>query len=206
MSQFSLRLPFLDRDFVDLLEHAPLGGFDGSSLETEAIGKRNRALLGIRTNKGAGGTAPPPFSSLLRIFLRARGLMEKAYNWEALPYSLHHAVARADSMFLSPLRLNRLILDCEYFRHYNHWYRNELAPYLQEVLLDRKTLERPYWNAANLTRIVNDHVRGRRNNLAEIRKVLSIELMHRAFLDEAGTRLSAVAGMIPQAQEARVLG
>lgn len=182
LSQVSLRLPFLDNDFVDLLYRAPRGGYDGSQYETAAIAKLRGELLDFRTNKGALGSGPPFLRAACKKYARARTLVEGALVWDALPHSLHHLAARMDACVLSPLRLNRLILGQEYFRHYSHWFRNELGPYLKEVLLDSSTLTRPYWNPVYLTTLVNDHVGGRRNNMGEIRKVLAIELLHRELL------------------------
>jgi asparagine synthase (glutamine-hydrolysing) len=183
MSQFALRLPFLDNDFVDLLYRAPRRGFDGSAFELAAISRCNRELLAIRTNRGLGGKGTPLLSETMHMMIKARGLTEKALNWDALPHSLHHAVARLDTLILSPLHLDRLVLGWEYFRHYNLWFRDELAPYLGAMLLDGRTLTRPYWDASYLKRMVKDHVSGRRNNLAQIRKVLTIELIHRELLE-----------------------
>lgn len=184
MSQLTIRSPFLDRDFVDLLCAAPAGGFDGSEFELRAIYKNRRQLMDIRTNKGAGGKAPPLISSLVSLLIRGRTLAEKALSWDALPHSLHHAVTKADALVLSPLRLNSLVLGFQLFRNYNLWFRRELAGYLRGILLDRRTLARPYWNEMFLKKMVEDHVRGRRRYMAEIRKVLTLELVHRVLLED----------------------
>jgi hypothetical protein len=96
---------------------------------------------------------------------------------------LRHLPTRIDAFFLSPLHLDRLILGWEYFAHYNRWFRRELAAMLRDIIHDPKTLMRPYWNAHYLTKMVDDHVRGRKNNLGQIRKVLTVELIHRELLE-----------------------
>jgi asparagine synthase (glutamine-hydrolysing) len=183
LSQFTLRLPFLDNDFVDLLYRAPRNGFNGSEFEVAAITRQRHALLDIRTNKGVGGRVPPGLSKLFQMLNRARMLAEAALTRDSLPHSLHHVIARVDSLALNPLHLNKLLLGREFFNHYNLWFREELAPYMKAMILDDRTFSRPYWNASHLTTMVNDHVSGRRNNLAEIRKVLTIELIHRELLE-----------------------
>ena len=192
LSQVSLRLPFLDNDFVDLLHRAPRGGYDGSHYEIRAIAKLRRELLDFRTNKGDGGGAPSFITAAVKKLLRVRTLAEGSLVWDLMPYQLHHHAARVDARILSPLRLHHLILGREYFRHYSHWFRNELAPYLKDILLDPRTLARPYWNPAYLTRMVHDHVSGRRNNMLEIRKVLTLELIHRELLSSSRGETAAI--------------
>ncbi len=183
MSQQILRSPYLDNDLIDLLYQAP-PGVDGSALEVEAIMRVRRELLDIPTNKGVGGRLPWPLSVLVHAAIRSRLLADKALNWDALPWSLHHAVSRIDSVVLAPLRLDRLVFGCEFYRHYNRWFRRELAPYLQSVLLDPRTLSRPYWNGRVLARMLDEHIRGRRRWLSELRKVLTLELVHRLLVEQ----------------------
>jgi hypothetical protein len=184
MSQLNLRSPFLDNDLVNLLYRAPHEGFNGSSFEMYAIARNKPRLLEIRTNLGLAGNAPPLISKAIRMTIRTRGLADKVLNWDTLPYSLQHMVAKVDARVLSPLYLDRLFRGFGYFRHYNLWFRQELAPYLREMLLDDRTLSRPYWNAKHLARIVNDHIDGRGRYLSEIRKVLTIELIHRTLVED----------------------
>lgn len=184
MSQLTIRSPFLDNDFVELLYRAPREEFDGDAFELAMISKNNPRLLRIPTNKGMRVGAPPVISTVARILTRILSLTDKTLNWDILPHSLHHAVAKLDSLVFSPLHLNRVVLGFEYYRHYNLWFCRELASYLVDTLLDERTLSRPYWNAHFVRRMVNDHVSGRRRYLSEIRKVLTIELIHRVFIEE----------------------
>ena len=88
-----------------------------------------------------------------------------------------------DSCLLSPLRLNRLFLGVADYRHYRIWTRDALAGYIKAVLLDDRTLSRPYWNRGYLEKAVKDHIAGRKNRLNEITKALSIELVHRTLIE-----------------------
>ena len=182
-SQYNLRLPFLDNDVIELLFRVPRDGCDGSDAEVAAIHRRKPELMRVRTNHGRGGSGPAPISCLVRRFVLWRAQVEKIFNWDTLPHSMQHLAAQFDAHLLSPLRLDRFILGWEYYLHYSRWFRNELAATLEEILLDPRTLSRPYWNAPWVSQIVNDHVRGRKNNLAQIRKVLTIELIHRELLE-----------------------
>jgi asparagine synthase (glutamine-hydrolysing) len=51
------------------------------------------------------------------------------------------------------------------------------------MLLDPRTLSRPYLERRQLEAMVEGHLKGNRNYTAEIHKVLTLELIHRLFLD-----------------------
>jgi asparagine synthase (glutamine-hydrolysing) len=63
------------------------------------------------------------------------------------------------------------------------WYRDQLANYVREMLLDHKSLARSYVNAESVRTIVNGHLKGNRNYTTEIHRLLTLELTHRLFLD-----------------------
>jgi len=184
ISQLTIRSPFLDNDFVDLLYSVPKEGFDGTQFEIDAISKFRKELLDIRTNKGVKGTHPNFANSFIKLFYSTRALADKSVHWPLLPYSLQHIVTKVDSHILSPLRINKLYYGHEYWRHYTAWFRKELAPYLMDVLLDNKTLSRPYWNGKFIKKMVKDHVKGNRRYISEINKVLTLELVHRNLLEK----------------------
>ena len=54
---------------------------------------------------------------------------------------------------------------------------------VQEILLDRKALERTYLNRRAVEQVVSEHVRGTRNHTNAIHQLLTLELLHRAFID-----------------------
>jgi asparagine synthase (glutamine-hydrolysing) len=51
------------------------------------------------------------------------------------------------------------------------------------MLLDPLTLSRPYIERPALEAIVQGHVKGNENHTLAIHKVLTLELIHRLFLD-----------------------
>ena len=54
------------------------------------------------------------------------------------------------------------------------------------MLLDSRSLDRPYIEGKRLKEIVAGHLKGDRNYTNEIHKVLTLELIHRQFVDESG--------------------
>jgi asparagine synthase (glutamine-hydrolysing) len=63
------------------------------------------------------------------------------------------------------------------------WYRDALAQYIRDMLLDQRTLSRPYLERNRLAAIIRGHLKGDRNHTLAIHKVLTLELVHRLFLD-----------------------
>ena len=92
------------------------------------------------------------------------------------------SVAKVDHA-LARLHLERLFLGRHKFYHYRIWYRDALAGYIREMLLDPRTLARPYLQRDVLVRIVNDHLHGTRNYTTAIHKILTLEHFHRLFID-----------------------
>jgi asparagine synthase (glutamine-hydrolysing) len=51
------------------------------------------------------------------------------------------------------------------------------------MLLDSRTLSRPYLERKGVEEIVGGHLKGNRNYTSAIHKLLTLELIHRQFLD-----------------------
>jgi len=51
------------------------------------------------------------------------------------------------------------------------------------MLLDPRTLGRPYLNRKRVEEVVDGHLKGNRNYTTEIHQLLTLELTHRLFLD-----------------------
>jgi asparagine synthase (glutamine-hydrolysing) len=116
-------------------------------------------------------------SSLIHRFLEFTFKAEYAYD-----YGMPHSVARIDHL-LSRLRLERIFLGQHKFYHFRVWYRDELSKYVREMLLDPRTLSRPYIDKRGLEEIVSGHLKGDRNYTNEITRLLTLELIHRLFID-----------------------
>jgi asparagine synthase (glutamine-hydrolysing) len=63
-----------------------------------------------------------------------------------------------------------------------HWMRNELKEVLM-ILLEPRTLQRGYFEARGIRRLMNDHLCGRRESSGRIWRLLMFELWHRNFLE-----------------------
>jgi asparagine synthase (glutamine-hydrolysing) len=176
-SQLSLRSPFLDNELVRTVFRAPVPSLLNSDNCQRLIADGNPALRLIPTDRGLNGTSKSLLSSANRAILEFLFKAEYAYD-----YGMPQWVAQIDNL-LSPLHLERLFLGRHKFYHFRVWYRDALSKYVKEMLLDPRTLSRPYLEKKGVEAIVRGHLKGNRNYTTEIHKVLTLELLHRLFLD-----------------------
>jgi asparagine synthase (glutamine-hydrolysing) len=176
-SQVTLRSPFLDNDFVRMVFCAPESAVSSNDASLRLIADGNPVLRQIRTDRGLAGDHGRVTAAALRSLLEFTFKAEYAYD-----YGMPQWVARIDHL-LSPLHLERFFLGRHKFYHFRVWYRDTLSTYLQEILLDSRTLSRPYLERRSLENILRGHLTGNRNYTAAIHKVLTLELLHRLFLD-----------------------
>jgi asparagine synthase (glutamine-hydrolysing) len=176
-TQLTLRTPYLDNDFVRTVFRAPQSALASQDISLRLISGGNAALQRIRTDRGLGGEG-----SHLRAVI-ARGLLDFTYKAEyAYDYGMPQWVAGIDHLF-SAFHLERLFLGRHKFYHFRVWYRDILSKYVKEMLLDPQTLSRPYLDRKRLEMIVRRHIEGERNYTLAIHQVLTLEHIHRLFLD-----------------------
>ena len=176
-TQLTIQLPYLDNEFVRTAFRAPrLEG--GEDVRLRLIRDGNPMLARLRTDRGL--SVPNGVSSVVkRAYLEFTFKAEYAYD-----YGMPQWVAQVDHSF-APLHLERLWLGRHKLFHFRYWYRTILAKYVQEMLLDRRTLARPYLESRGVETIVRNHIKGTRNYTTEIHRLLSVELVHRLFVDPA---------------------
>jgi asparagine synthase (glutamine-hydrolysing) len=177
-TQLSMRSPYLDNDFVRTVFRAPQVDHATYDVCLRLIDDGNPALRRIRTDRGVGGSAAPLFAAASRALLEFQFKAEYAYD-----YGMPQWAAWIDGR-LAPLRLQRAFLGRHKFYHYRLWYRDALSGYVREMLLDPRTLSRPYLEPSRVRAIVESHIGGTRNYTTEIHKVLTLELVHRLFIDQ----------------------
>jgi asparagine synthase (glutamine-hydrolysing) len=176
-TQVALRSPYLDNEFVRTVFRAPKSACRDNGVCLRLIADGDAALARIRTDLGLSGNQGRLTAEATRALLMFTFKAEYAYD-----YGMPQWVAGIDHRF-SALHLERLFLGRHKFYHFRVWYRDALANYVREMLLDPRTLSRPYVQRNALQAIVRDHLRGNRNYTTGIHKVLTLELLHRLFLD-----------------------
>jgi asparagine synthase (glutamine-hydrolysing) len=172
-TQVAVRSPYLDNDLVKILYKAPGPISVNQEARVRLIREGNPDLAELRTDRGIRG--------LNSVF--TRGFHEFFFKAEyAYDYGMPQWIAQTDHIF-APLHLERIWLGRHKVFHFRVWYRDDLANYVREMLLDPKSLARPYVNAESVRKIVNGHLKGNRNYTTEIHRLLTLELIHRLFLD-----------------------
>jgi asparagine synthase (glutamine-hydrolysing) len=175
-TQLAVRTPFLDNEFVRTAFRAAQSVTANNDVRVRLIGDGSAALKQIRTDRGFGGK-PGLASWFDRNYQEFTFKAEYAYD-----YGMPQWLARIDHFF-APLKLERLFLGRHKVYHYRAWYRDGLANYVKEMLLDSRTLSRPYLERKGVEAIVSGHLKGNRNYTTEIHRLLSLELIHRLFVD-----------------------
>ncbi|PYU12377.1 MAG: hypothetical protein DMG37_13465 [Acidobacteria bacterium] len=179
-TQLSLRSPYVDNELVRTVFRAPDSALANDGVSLRLISDGNPALARIPTDRGVGGKRNRLVGKASRALLEFQFMAEYAYDM-----GMPQWVARIDHAF-SPLHLERLFLGRHKVFHFRVWYRDALASYVKETLLDPRSLSRPYLERNGLEAIVRGHLKGDQNYTNELHKVLTLELVHRIFLENQG--------------------
>ena len=178
-TQLCMRSPYLDNDIVRAVYKAPQSLLAANSVSVQLIADGNRSLLQIPTDRGLvegrGRVSTAMSQALLEFLFKAE------YGYDM---GMPQWVAHVDHM-LSPLRLERLFLGRHKIFHFRVWYRDALAADVQEVLLDQRSLSRPYIDRKKVEAMVRDHLTGNKNYTTEIHKLLTLELLQCLFVEGA---------------------
>jgi asparagine synthase (glutamine-hydrolysing) len=172
-TQVGVRTPYLDNELVKTVYQSPGPVAVNEEGRLRLIREGNPALANLPTDRGLGDHSSAVKHGLLEFLFKA----EYAYD-----YGMPQWVAQVDHMF-APLHLERIWLGRHKIFHFRVWYRDQLANYVREMLLDSRSLARPYINANEVRKIVNGHLKGNRNYTTEIHRLLTLELVHRIFLE-----------------------
>ncbi len=176
-TQLTVRSPYLDNDFIRTVYRAPKSVGANRDVRLRLIHDGNPALARVRTDRGLGGDSGRLYAAVSRLLLEFTFKAEYAYD-SGMPQGL----ARIDHLF-SAFRLERLFLGRHKAFHFRVWYRDTLSQYVREILLDARTLSRPYLKRNTVEAVVRGHLKGNRNYTREIHKMLTLELLHRLFFD-----------------------
>lgn len=177
LSQLTVRSPYLDNDLVALAFRAP----ETLSTSTEAF---LQMIADGCSELGKIGTDRSVVLGEKSIVDRLNNLFQEfTFRAEyAFDYGMPHWLTKMDNL-VRPCHLERIVLGRHKFSHFRLWYRNDLSPYIKDILLDSRTMSRPYLNARNLESIVRSHTEGHGNYTLEIHRVLTTELIHRLLIE-----------------------
>lgn len=176
-SQLVQRTPFMDNDLINLLYKAPMGMLAAEDIRRRLTRDGNPDLAKIPTEKGYLGDSGPLASRCLRLYRKY--LFKGEYYFG---YGMPHWLARLNNS-LRFLHIENLLLERNKYYNLRRLFRYELADYVREIILDNRTLNRPFINKKHVEKMVGDHTCGRGNYTQEINFLLSTELTFRILID-----------------------
>ena len=176
-TQLTVRSPFLDNDFIRTVYRAPASVGAARDVRRRLINDGNPTLARVRTDRALGEGANVLAATVFRMLLEFTFKAEYAYD-----YAMPQWLARLDHLF-SPLHLERVFLGRHKVFHFRVWYREPLSNYVRDMLLDTRTLSRPYLGRHVVEGLVRGHLKGNQNYTGEINKLLTLELLQRLFFD-----------------------
>jgi asparagine synthase (glutamine-hydrolysing) len=174
-TQLTVRTPYLDNEIVRTVFRAPRSEVK-EDVRLRLIRDGSPELANLRTDRGLG-SSNRLIAAIQRAYLEFTFKAEYAYD-----YGMPQWIAKTDRMF-APMHFERLWMGRHKIFHFRWWYRTALANYVKEMLLDSRSLTRPYLQRAGVERVVRSHVSGTGNYTTEIHRLLSLELLHRVFID-----------------------
>jgi len=178
-SQLRPRSPFMDNDLVALMYRALPEVRMNREFSLRLVMEGNKQLGEIMTDRGIRAESSHYPEVLAHFFYEFLFKAEYAYD-----YGMPQWLAKIDHC-LASLHLEKMFLGRHKFHHYRIWYRDELADYIREILLDESTLSRPYLNRDFVERIVKSHTSGLGNYTTEISRLLTIELTQRLLIENS---------------------
>lgn len=176
-SQIVQRSPFMDNDLVRMVYRASATSLQGRENSWRIIKDGSPALARLMTDRGICSERSFPYCSMVRAGREVLFKIEYYFN-NGLPL-----FGEKLNRVLNPLGLEHLFLGRNKYYHMRSWFRDELAGYLRDVLLDPSALSREFINGACLEKMVKNHIEGEKSHTGRIIACLSVELMHRVLVD-----------------------
>lgn len=175
-SQLTLRSPYLDNDLVKVVYQAARALTRSVNITLRLVADGSVALSRIPTDRGVLLRPFPVVSKAANLYGEFTYKSEYAYD-----YGMPQWLAKLDHL-LAPLHLERIFLGRQKFYHFRVWYRDQLSAYVKDILLDPRSLARPYINRRHVEQAVNTHTTGRANYTTEIHRLLTAELLQRLLI------------------------
>jgi asparagine synthase (glutamine-hydrolysing) len=157
-SQTIVRMPFTDRDLIDYVLSLP----PGLRFDRYLIKKAFISLFPDLAKVPYTATGLPMLPSIRTILMQA----DHHLRW----YLRNHGVK------WTPVKKSLPYAD------YNYWFRTVLSEWVEDILLDKNSLDRGYFKADAIRSLVSEHMNGA-NHAAKLGALISLELWHRIFID-----------------------
>lgn len=173
-----MRSPFMDNALLEVVYQAPAECAESTWIALRLIHDGNPLLSRILTDRGVSYPRRPAWP-LTRAYYELIFKLEY-YASHGMPKGL----AAIDKR-LGVLSLEHNFLGRNKYYHLRQWFRDELAPYVSDILLDPKTLSRDYLDRKMVIQMVKRHLASTENATHTIDKLLTLELSNRLILEPA---------------------
>jgi len=173
----------MDNEVVSLMYQSPPELRRSKEVSLRLIAEMDPRLAAIRTDMGYSGNDFRPIGFLRQLQRYVLFKAEWYYN-AGMPDKLarfdHNPIAR---------QLEKLFLGSHKIEHYRLWFRDQLFDHIDAILSDSATSTRPYLDPKQYRQLVQAHRDRTANNLNEINKIITLELIQRSLLSgNAGSR------------------
>ncbi|HUY95273.1 MAG TPA: asparagine synthase-related protein [Terracidiphilus sp.] len=176
-SQVEMRTPFLDNQAIRTAFRFRGTVNPTNDLRVRLIQEGSARMARIRTDLGYAGRGGKPATAFWYLFHRATMRAEFAFE-----HGDPRWLTWIDRRLLGR-QLEKHFVGLHKFTHFSRWYRQELAGTVREILLDRRTLTRPFLNPRAVELVVEEHLKGVANHTPTIHLLLTLEYFHRLFVD-----------------------
>ena len=184
-SQLTIRTPYLDKDLISLMYQAPEKATTSRKISLRLIAEGSPKLYKIITDRRFKGSNEFLFSEIVRLYREFIIKMEYFID-HGLPQRLN---LKKFDYLLTLLHLEKLFIGRTKFYNLGKWFRGELSKYVQEILFDERTLNRPYLNKVVMQKMVNSHIKGYTNYADAINQILTLEFIQRLFIEYKGNKI-----------------
>lgn len=182
-TQVVVTCPFMDKELAVLLLQAPDDYLAGRSVQKHVVETDYPALMEILSNRAdyvkSGNVLRDTKLKMLSLFHGVFNKADRAYLHPSVP----DVFVRLDP-FMRATRLEKVFLGSSLLVGYRRWVKCELRRFMEETLLDEKTLSRPYLDGEFVKKMADAHFGNKANYMREIGKIISLELWHRLFIDQ----------------------
>ncbi|MBU2469135.1 MAG: hypothetical protein KKC78_10875 [Proteobacteria bacterium] len=158
--------PYLDNEMVDMMFRMPGVLRQGDTL-LHCLVLHDPKLSAMPTNRGE--------------FAGKHGILDSIVGWSY--HSLWYLSLVANSTKLPPwMKADLLPFPTQRISKWKTWYRENFQPFIKEILLDPSATRRNLFDANQVQRALANDL-GQMRNLNILNRMLSIELVHRLFID-----------------------
>lgn len=158
----AVRLPFVDNDLVDFAVTVPPGLLYQRRLVRQTFIRDYPELAKVP----ATDTGLPMMDCFQDVRLRAENFVRGQLNRRGMKWVQYPNKRK--------------------YQNYNLWFRTALRDWTEGILLDKRTLERGYFQPDYIHNLVTNHMNGTVDKAGQLGALLSIELWHRQMIDGEG--------------------